>query len=89
MGKVILYGILAERAGVKEIEIETNDRTPNDILKEISERYNLNELLFKEGKIRPIYLVMIDGQDHLSLGLMGKKISGEKEIRIIPIYHGG
>ncbi len=89
MGKVILYGILAERAGVKEIEIKTNGRTPNDILKEISEKYNLSDLIFKEGKVRPIYLVMIDGQDHLSLGLMGKKIDGEKEVRIIPIYHGG
>jgi len=89
MGKVILYGILAERAGTKEIEVDTDGRTPDEILREISERYNLNELLYKEGKIRPIYLVMIDGRDHLSLGLMNRKIEGEKEIRVIPIYHGG
>ncbi len=89
LGKVILYGILAERAGVKEIEVKTDGRTPIDIIREVAEKYNIKDVLLKEGKVRPLFLVMIDGRDHLSLGLMGKPIDGEKEIRIIPIYHGG
>ena len=89
LGKVILYGILAERAGVKEVEVKTDGRTPIDVIREVAEKYNIKDVLLKEGKVRPLFLVMIDGRDHLSLGLMGKPIEGEKEIRIIPIYHGG
>ena len=89
MGKVILYGILAERAGSKEIEISTNGKTPLSILEEVANRYNLKDLIFKDKKVRPIYLVMIDGKDYLSLGLLNKPIEGEKEIRLIPVYHGG
>ncbi len=89
LGKVILYGILAERAGVKEVEVKTDGKAPIDVIREVAEKYNIREVLLKEGKVRPLFLVMIDGRDHLSLGLMGKPIDGEKEIRIIPIYHGG
>ena len=89
MGKVVLYGILHERAGVKEIEVKTSGRKVIDIIKDISNRYNLDEILFKEGKIRPVFLIMIDGQDYLSLGLIEKVLDGEKEIKIIPVYHGG
>lgn len=89
MGKVILYGILAERAGIKEIEVKTSERTLEEVLKEVSDKYNLKELLFREGKIRPIYLIMVDGKDYLSLGLLKSKLEDEKEIRVIPIYHGG
>ncbi|MGQ4891745.1 MAG: MoaD/ThiS family protein [Candidatus Njordarchaeia archaeon] len=89
MGKIILYGILAERAGNKEIEINTDGRTPLEILEEVASRYNLKDLIFKDKKVRPIYLVMIDGRDYLSLGLLNKPMEGEKEIRLIPVYHGG
>jgi len=89
MGKIILYGILLERAGVKEIEIETKGKKLIDIIKKIADQYNLKELLFKQGKVRPIYLIMVDGQDYLSLGLLNKEFEEEKEIRIIPVYHGG
>lgn len=89
LGKLILYGILSERAGKKEIEISTDGRTPREILLEAAEKYNLKDLIFKDKKIRPIYLIMIDGKDYLSLGMVDKPLDGEKEIRLIPVYHGG
>ena len=89
MGRVILYGELARRAGVREVEIGTSNRTVLEIIKEIAEKYNIADLLFMDSKIRPFYLILIDGRDYLSLGLLNKKLEKEKEIRIIPTFHGG
>ena len=89
MGKLILYGELARRIGRREIKISTRGKRVIDILKEFAEKYNVVDLLFKDNKIRPLYLILIDGRDYYSLGLLNTTLDEEKEIRIIPTFHGG
>ncbi|MHA1676329.1 MAG: MoaD/ThiS family protein [Candidatus Njordarchaeales archaeon] len=90
MGKVILKGELAIRADAKEIEVETKGRRVVDILKDIADRYNLWDFIFKnKTKVRPYLLIMIDGRDYLSLGKLNEVLEDEKEIKIIPTFHGG
>jgi len=89
MGKVILYGELARKAGVREIIITTTGKTVLEIISEIAEKFDLRDMLFKNDKIRPLYLILIDGRDYLSLGLLNEKLDAEKEIRLVPTFHGG
>jgi len=89
MGKIILYGELARRAGTREINIQTSGRTLLELLHEISKKYGLEDILFRKNKVRPIFLIVIDNKDYLSLGLLNTKIKGEKTIKIIPTVHGG
>lgn len=89
MGKVVLYGELARRAGTREINVDTTGRTVLEILFSIAEQYNIKDLLFEKGKVRPFYLILIDGKDFLTLGLLNKQIEEEKEIKVIPVFHGG
>lgn len=89
MGKIILYGELARRAGEKEINIQTSGRTLLELLREISKKYGLEDIIFRKNKVRPIFLIIVGNKDYLSLGLLNKKIEGEKTIKIIPTVHGG
>ncbi|MHA1615774.1 MAG: hypothetical protein ACTSX9_00445 [Candidatus Njordarchaeales archaeon] len=89
MGKLILYGDLAQRVGKKEVEISTRGKKVIDILREFARKYNVQDLLFKNDKLRPLYLILIDGRDYYSLGLLNTILDDEKEIRIIPTFHGG
>ncbi len=89
MGKIILYGELARRAGVKEIDIETSGKTLLELLHEISRKYGLRDIIFRKNRVRPIFLIIIDNKDYLSLGLLNVKIEGDKVIKIIPTVHGG
>lgn len=89
IGKIILYGELARRAGVKEVEVKTAGRTLLEILKVIARKYGLEELLFAKKKVRPIYLIIVDNKDYLSLGLINTRFENEKVIKIIPVVHGG
>ncbi len=90
MGKIILYGELARRAGVKEIGVETSGKTLLELLRYISKKYGIENLIFSsKNKVRPIYLVIVDNKDYLTLGFLNKRLEGEKIIKIIPTVHGG
>ena len=89
MGKIILYGELARRAGVKEIKVSTQGKKLIDILREIAEKYDLKDIMFKNERLRPLFLIMIEGADYFSLRRLNEQLNEEKEIKIIPIFHGG
>ncbi len=89
MVTVILYGDLKRRAGVEKFEIDGRGRTLMEILKEVSERFNIGNLIFREGKVRGELLILVNGADWNSLGLLGRPVKENATIKLIPVWHGG
>jgi len=89
LGKIIVYGEIAQRIGKREIEITTKGKTVIGILREFAEKYNVKDLIFRDNKVRPIYLILINGRDYFSLGLLNERLEDEVEIKLVPTFHGG
>ena len=90
MVRLRLYGEIAYRLKVREVELKGAGKKVIDVLREFAERYGVKDLLFRDDKVRPEYLILIEGRDYRSLGLLGKVIECEDvEIKIVPTFHGG
>jgi len=76
---------LIKLIGGPSVEIDTNNKTPIEVIKEFEQK--TGEQILHEGE--PIYhIVMIDG---VQLAVFGKnkKMKDIKEIVLIPLIHGG
>ena len=89
MVTVILYGDLKRRSGTDKLEIGIDEKPLIEILKQISERLGISNLIFREGKVRGELLILVDGADWNSLGLLDKPVKNDSTIKLIPIWHGG
>lgn len=87
MSKVRLYGFLAQEFGKEEVNLKTKGKTPKKILRAIEKKIDTN--LFEKGGVIPTLLVLINGREYRSLGLLDTKLDGEEEVKLIPTFHGG
>ncbi|MCR8433657.1 MAG: MoaD/ThiS family protein [Crenarchaeota archaeon] len=88
MVTVIFYGDIKQRAGTEKVEIRGN-RPLIEILTEISERFNAKDLIFREGRVRGELLIIVNGSDWNSLGLLDKPVGDDATVKLVPIWHGG
>ena len=89
MIRIKLYGDLKRRAGTDTISIDEGDKTLSQILMEISKRYNLEDLIYRRGKVRSELLILVNGADWNSLGYLDRKVEDGSLIKLVPVWHGG
>lgn len=87
MSTIKVYGFLAEKIEGREVEIEIEGKKVKELLREIEGKIDVN--LFENGKVLPTLLVLINGREYKSLGLLDKELEGNEEIKLVPTFHGG
>lgn len=88
MIQILLYGDIKRRVGKQLIEIN-GDKPLIEILKEIAKRYNIEDLLFRDGNIRGELLILVNGADWNSLGYLNRNVKDGSKIKLVPVWHGG
>lgn len=87
MNTIKVYGFLAEKIEGREIEIETEGKKVEELLREIEGKIDVK--LFENGEVLPTLLVLINGREYKSLGLLDEELEGNEEIKLVPTFHGG
>lgn len=89
MVTIIVYGDIKRRIGTRKIEINVQGKTLRELLISIAKRYNIEDLIFRENKIRSELLILVDGADWNSLGYLDKEVKEGSTIKLVPVWHGG
>lgn len=87
MNTIKVYGFLAEKTEDNKIRMKISGKRVREILYEIEERLGVE--LFEKGEIIPTLLVLIDGREYKSLGLLDKRLEGNEKMKLVPTFHGG
>ena len=89
MVTIIVYGDIKRRIGTRKIEINVQGKTLRELPISIAKRYNIEDLIFRENKIRSELLILVDGADWNSLGYLDKEVKEGSTIKLVPVWHGG
>ncbi len=89
MLRIILYGDLKRRAGVRDIVVEYTGQKLCELIEDISDKYNLRDLIYRKNKVRGELLILVNGADWNSLGYLERKIEDNSTIKLVPVWHGG
>ena len=88
MVKIILFGDIKRRVGKQSIELK-GDRPLIEVLRELAEMFGIEDILFRDGKLRGELLVLVNGADWNSLGYINNVVPDDAQIKLIPVWHGG
>ncbi len=92
--KVKFFGIIRERVGRKEIDLEFDDNKIKDfkimdLIEYLDEKYGLKEMLIENEKLRPYVNILVNGENiRLKEGLNTEIKSGD-QIALFPAAAGG
>lgn len=87
MATIKLYGFLAAEHGSRTMSVEIEGKTVRELLKEIEQKVDV--VLFENGKVIPTLLILVNGKEYRSLGLLEEELDGAEEVKIVPTFHGG
>lgn len=86
MARVVLYGRLRVAAGVREVEVDVRGRRLIDVLRDVAKRLGIERELFEDGELKPYIIVIVDGREATSLGLLDEPLDDAREIRVVPLF---
>ncbi len=87
MTTIKLFGFLAAEYGSKTMSVEIEGKTVRELLEEIEQKANVD--LFENGKVIPTLLILVNGREYRSLGLLEEQLEGGEEVKVVPTFHGG
>ena len=89
MIRILLYGDIKRRVGRRELELDVHGKSMREILAYLAEKYNIGDLIYRDGKVRGELLIIVDGADWNSLGYLDEEVRDGSTIKIVPVWHGG
>jgi len=89
MIRVVFFGELRRRTGVREVELSLGGLSLSEILRELANRYGLSDLIYRDGEVRGELLILVNGADWNSLGYLDKTVKDGSTIKLVPVWHGG
>ncbi len=89
--KVSLHYVLHSRLGTEEVDVDIEDRLPlKEVLLRLCEaRPGVEELLFKDGRLREELIFMINGVGINHLKGEDTEVKNTDEVTIVPAIAGG
>lgn len=86
--KVKFFGILRDRVGKKEIDLEDFDKI-KDLIESLDEKYGLKEMLIENEKLRPYVNILVNGENIRFKDGLDTKVKSGDQIALFPAAAGG
>ena len=89
MPKILLFSILREKLGIKELHLEA-EGTVLEILRKMEKMgYPVGDLVLEGGKLKKGFIILVNGKNIVHLEGLGTRVGVADKMAIFPPAGGG